>query len=393
VIAETSVRDAGAQLVAITMGIDAFERRRGAGGPLDGEGLVPIFVGDPAVARAFSSWDDARRALDAFAADVDTFAASPRRAYLESMIRALRAVVDVFSGADVPFRRKLTEIVGIPAEPVPDATFDAIHARVDELLRARDIGSGTLVERVRKWQEKCLLDPADIPATFDAFAAEAKARTDASIFPTGSYAMALKALHGVPYAGRCNFNEGVMEINLDIPLTRPALKHLVTHEIYPGHSTQLLYTKDAVDAGRTPADALLCTTNAIPGSIQEGIGDQGTALLDWIENEDDALQIEVRRAQTAAGTNAVYHLNESGWSAERCVDYFQSVGLGQEPWARVRTKMAQHAFRGPFLGSYWFGCEAVGALRERAGAAPSRAFYDHLYGTPHTLETLAHFDA
>ncbi len=375
------------------MGIDAFERRRGGGGPLDGEGLVPIFVGDPAVARAFPSWDDARRALDAFAADVDTFAASPRRTYLESMIRALRAVVDVFSGVDVPFRRKLTEIVGIPAEPVPDETFDAIHARVDELLRSRAIGSGTLVERVRQWQEKCLLDPADIPATFEAFAVEAKARTDASIFPTGSYTMALKALHGVPYAGRCNFNEGVMEINLDIPLTRPALKHLVTHEIFPGHSTQLLYTKDAVDAGRTPDDALLCTTNAIPGSIQEGIGDQGTALLDWVENEDDALQIEVRRAQTAAGTNAVYHLNESGWSAERCVEYFQSVGLGQEPWARVRTKMAQHAFRGPFLGSYWFGCEAVGALRERAGPSPSRAFYDHLYGTPHTLETLARFDA
>jgi hypothetical protein len=391
-IAENRERDAGAHLVAITMGIDAFERSRGAGGPLDGEGLVPIFVGDPAVARHFASWDDARRALDAFAADVDTFAASPRRTYLESMIRALRAVVDVFSGADVPFRRKLTEIVGIPAEPVPDETFDAIHARVDELLRSRGIGSGTLVERVRQWQEKCLLDPADIPATFEAFAAEAKARTDASIFPTGSYSMALKALHGVPYAGRCNFNEGVMEINLDIPLTRPALKHLVTHEIYPGHSTQLLYTKDAVDAGRTPDDALLCTTNAIPGSIQEGIGDQGTALLNWIENEDDALQIEVRRAQTAAGTNAVYHLNESGWSAERCVAYFQSVGLGQEPWARVRTKMAQHDFRGPFLGSYWFGCEAVGALRERVGAAPSRAFYDHLYGTPHTLETLARFD-
>jgi hypothetical protein len=382
----------GRRLVALTMGIDALERAQSQGnGPLDGEGLVPIFLGGRTTAARFHDWAAARVEVDAFEAATGDLMPGPRKSYLQAMARSLRAIVVLFSGGTLPFKQKLSDIVGIPAEPVPDDAIAAIHDRVDALLSARGITGGSLPERVKRWQTDRFLDPDSIPAIYDELLAEAKRRTDRMIFPTGDYSMRINTMRGVPYAGRCNFNEGTMDINLDVAVTRASLKHLVTHEVFPGHSTQLLATKAAVDRGEVPADALLCTANSIPGSIQEGIGDQGTELIDWVEDEDDALQIELRRAQTATGTNAVYHLNESGWTPEQSIAYLQETGFGQESWARVRTKMAMHPFRGPFLGSYWFGCEAVREVRSRTPAEAMPAFISFLYRQVNSPESLRQF--
>ncbi len=80
--------------------------------------------------------------------------------------------------------------------------------------------------------------------------AEAQRRTDDRIYPTGDYTMKLNALRDVPYTARCNFNQGQMDLNMDLSFTRAALKHLVCHEVFPGHSTQLLYTRTRPGAAR-----------------------------------------------------------------------------------------------------------------------------------------------
>jgi hypothetical protein len=54
----------------------------------------------------------------------------------------------------------------------------------------------------------------------------------------------------------------------------------------------------------------------------------------------------------------------SGWTEAESIAYLRDVGFGQESWAAVRTGMARHPFRAPFLASYWFGNETVKALRE-----------------------------
>ena len=244
-IAETSDAKLGRRLTEITMGLDAFERaHNGGGGPLDDEGLVPIFLGADLITRAaYTSWDGVNADIAALAADVATLALSPRATFLQAMARSLRAAARLFAGETLTFREKLRDLVGVPDEPVADETIAGIHDSLDRLISKLGYRSGTLAERVYAWQTGRYLDPTDIPKIFDELMATAQTRTDAKIFPTGDYTMRLNAVRNVPYAGRCSFAEGNMDINLDVAVTRAALKHLVCHEVFPGHSTQLLSTK------------------------------------------------------------------------------------------------------------------------------------------------------
>ena len=63
---------------------------------------------------------------------------------------------------------------------------------------------------------------------------------------------------------------------------------------------------------RRPLDALLITTDAITGCVQEGIGDQGIHLIDFIEDADDEIHVELRRVRSAAQTSAAWMLMVEG---------------------------------------------------------------------------------
>lgn len=379
----------GRRLTEITLGIDALERVTGHdNATISSGGFVPIYLGQAVVAPAqFASYSEADAALDAFAADVSELAPSPRATFLQAMLRALRVAVRLFAGDRVRFEQKLTDLVGVPAELVPEETIAAIHEQLDRLIAARGYVDGSLAQRVRAWQTGRFLDSGDIPEIFAQLMAEAKRRTDAMIWDTGDYTMRLNAVRNVPYAGRCSFTEGNMDINLDVRVTRSSLKHLVAHEVFPGHSTQLLSTRALVERGEATADALLCTANVVTGAVQEGIGDQGIELIDWVEDEDDAAQIELRRLQTATGSNAALQLHTGGWTNAESVRYLCDVGFGQESWANVRTQMALEPFQGAFLASYWFGNETVRALRLRGGETRA-ALIDQLYAHVHSVASL-----
>ena len=386
--------EVGRRLTATTMGIDALQRSGAGNGVLDSEGLVPIYLGEDLVtAEMLRDWEAARSALEALAADVTGFADGPRKTFLSSMVRSLRAAVRLFAGEALGFEEKLTDLVGVPAQPVAEETIAAMHARLDELLAPRGFGAGSLRDRVRAWEHARTLDPGLLPQVFEELMATAKARTDAMIFPTGDYTMSLRPVQGVPYTARCAFDEGCMDINLDVAFTRSNLKHLVCHEVFPGHSTQLLYTRALVEGGQSPADTLLCTANAVTGCVQEGIGDQGIDLIDWVEDGDDAAHIELRRLQTACGTTAAWHLMVTGWPYERAAAYLRETAFAQEAWIAGRLAMAQHPFRGPFVASYWFGNEAVKSVRERTPAHARAAFVTFLYERLHSPQSVIMFAA
>ena len=387
-MAEPSVA-LGRRLTEITLGIDvlATETARRLGND-DHEELVPIFIGEGLVAaRPFDEWGAVDEALSWLETDATAVANEARRTFLTEMVRSLRTSAKLFSGTAVGFAEKVRDLVGVPAEPVADDEVEAIASEIDRLLARRGYTAGTLAARVEAWQTGRYLEPEAIPAVFDELMTTAKARTDAMIWPTGDYTMRLNAVRDVPWAGRCSFKAGTMDVNLDVRVTRSSLKHLVCHEVFPGHATQLLSTRDVARNGTSPLDALLCTTNAVTGAVQEGIGDQGIDLIDWVEDDDDATQIELRRLQTATGTNAAWNLHCEGWTRERSIAYLREVGFGQESWATVRTTMALHPFRGIFLASYWFGNETVRSLR-LASRDGSRTLVDALFRNVHSIASL-----
>jgi hypothetical protein len=386
-------QELGAQLTAVTMGIDAFERLRAPGtGLLDGEGLVPIYMGGELIApRSYESWEQIRADLAALGDTAAKLPEGPRFSFMRGMLASLQVAVRLFSGASPSFEEKVRDLVGAPVGPVDPAVVDDLRGQLDVLLRQQGIVRGDLGERVQAWEDEYLVGQSRLDDVFEALMDEAKTRTDARIFDTGDYDMALHPVRNVPYTARCNFNEGRMELNVDIGFTRAALKHLVCHEIYPGHSTQLLYTFAKVKTGESEAEALLCTANAITGCVQEGIGDQGIELLDWIEDRNDQIYLALHGLRSAAQTSAAWNLMAEGHPAETVANYLRRTAIGQEAWVRGRLRLAAHPFRGPFIASYWAGNESVRRVRESVSDARRPAFIAYLFGQAHSPESLEMF--
>ena len=383
----------GRDLTSITMGIDAYERRQPADRSLlGGEGLVPIYLGSDSVApRHYDAVDTIKADLDALATQAAALPDGPRKVFLQGMIRSVFTATKMLAGASPSFEEKVTQLVGAPAGREDAAVIEDARARLDAVLKRSGFVNGSLGERVAAWEEARAIPQEQVETVFRELMAQAKAKTDAMIFDTGDYDMVLNPVRGMFYTARCSFNEGKMDLNFDLSFTRAALKHLVCHEVYPGHSTQLLSTKAAVDAGEAPADALLITTDAITGCVQEGIGDQGVHLIDFVEDDDDEIHIELRRVRSAAQTSAAWMLMVEGVPREDVANYLRTTAMGQEAWVQGRLRMAAHPFRGPFISSYWAGNEIVRKVRERVTEAERPAFIKALYSYANSPESLSMF--
>jgi hypothetical protein len=383
----------GAEMIAVTMGIDALERRRSKqDGLLDSEGLVPIYLGKHLfAARDYAHWWDVEDDLNRLQESVAGLGSERRRVFATDMIRSLKIAVRLFAGASPSFELKVRDLVGAPVGPVDPALIDAISARIDTLLRGRGFHRGTLAERITAWESSGFIDVQAIEPTVRALMAEARRRTAETIFDCGDFEMSLNPVKNVPYTARCSFSEGKMDLNLENGFTRAALKHLVAHEVFPGHATQLLYTLDGVERGTSEPEALLCTANTVLGCVQEGIGDDGVELIDWLEDDDDLIYAELRNLRSAAQTSAAWHLMVDGWEADAVAAYLRETAAGQEAWVQGRLRMAAHPFRGPFIASYWAGTVAVRALRDRTPEAARAAFIAYLFGHAHSPRSLALF--
>ena len=385
----------GRELTAIAIGMDKYETSRPVGStPMGGDGLVPIYLGGDSIApKVYADADQMKADLTRLDEAAAALPPGPRQVFLQDMLKSLRVVARMLGGVTPSFEEKVEVLVGAPAGREDPAVIEDARGRLDALLRTSGFVTGTLAERVAAWEETRAIPQDDVPAVFRDLMADAKARTDKMIFDTGDYDMVLNPVRGMFYTARCSFNDGKMDLNMDMRFTRADLKHLVCHEVYPGHSTQLLYTKAEFDAGRAPADALLITTDAITGCVQEGIGDQGVHLIDFIEDADDEIFVQLRRIRSAAQTSAAWMLMVEGLPREDVANYLRTTAMGQEAWVQGRLRMAAHPFRGPFISSYWAGNEAVRKVRERVTKAQWPSFLTTLFGRANSPRSLAMFPA
>ena len=380
--------DVGYRITAVALGIDAFGRKEQQGtGSLDTEGLIPIYLGGDMVApRQYTRWQAVQDDLDALTLQVTACPETSRRLFLEALLRSLRTAVDLFQGKASSFAYRLENLVGVPAAPADDAVIAELREEIDQALVRRNIVRGSLAERVASWQTSKFIPIDQLEREYTLLQEEAVRRTAKTVFDVGDFRMRLSLRPGTHSAGRCNFNEATMEINTDIGCTRAALKHLVTHENFPGHATQLLYTLDAFKRGAAPADILLCTLNGIPGVIQEGIGDQATEIIDWVEDDDDVIQIALRRLRIAVATTASWKLMELHENEESVVRYIKETGFAINPYVDGRISQVKHIYRGPFNASYYYGNQAVRAKRLATPKEKYAEFITYLYGRMHSLE-------
>lgn len=378
-------------LTAVTIGIHALERQRNDGNSLlDAEGLVPIYTGEDLVTRRrYSDWESAKRDLIQLQTALEKSAPDDRRTFLRGMIDSLLLAVRLFSGGSPTYEQKVVGLVGAGRGHEDAGMIAGCRDRIDQLLTRMGFTRGTLADRVRSWEELRSIDDAKLPGVVDELMAEAKRRTDNMIFDTGDFQMEICPVRDVPFPAKCDFAERRMDLNVDPLLSRSSLKHLICHNIFPGHATHVLYAHAEVAAGRSTSDALLVSANALTGCVQEGIGDQGIYLVEWLEDEDDLLAAELRGLRTACQTSATWAYMAEGQPAEQTVKYLRDTALGQDAWVRGCLRTAAHPFKGPFAASFWSGNEVVRRVREHVPDASKPDFIRYLYGRAHSPQSLA----
>ena len=384
--------DIGLEATQIAAGIDRFEREtNGENGILDGEGLIPLYLGQSLVdERIYTGWAGIESDISGLAARVAALDDTPRKMFLQKLTASLSAATALFQGATISFPDKLTTLVGIPAERIAGDFLDRLADELHTKLDAAGVVGGTVRERVVAWEQTGTLDPDEIPGVYHELMTEAKKRTDERIVPTGDYWMDLNPVRNTHYTARCNFSDRKMDLNVENRFTRAALKHLVAHECFPGHSTQNIFTVAAYERGEAPAEVLLCSLNGIPGVIQEGIGDQGVELIDWIEDVHDDVHATLRRYQSAVATQATWMLNAEGRGEDEVRNYLKDTGALQPARIDGRIGMARHPYRAPFIASYFYGNEAVRRVRRTVAGDAARwdRFVRALYGEAHSPESL-----
>jgi len=381
-------KQTGYEITAIAVGMDDLERRLQKGkGALDTEGLIPIYLGGDLIeARHYDHWDEVKDELDQIAEAVKECSVVPRRMFLDALLRSLYTAMEIFQGKETTFAYRLKNLVGIPAREADEEVIEELRSEIDHALRRLGFVRGSLGDRVDAWQNDRFLPVEKLRDVYEELQTEAIRRTSEMVFDLGDYRMDLVLKPGTYSAGRCNFKESTMEINTDLGCTRAAMKHLVTHENFPGHATQLLYTLDSYKRGTSTADVLLCTLNGVTGVIQEGIGDQATDIIDWVEDDDDVIQIALRRLRIAVATTASWRLMELGQIEQDVVKYITETGFALNPYVDGRILQAKHVYRGPFNASYFFGTQAVRQARLQTPKEKYPEFIRYLYENMHSFE-------
>ena len=130
------------------------------------------------------------------------------------MVASVKAAVRMFSGETLTFSEKVTRLVGTSADPATWRIAPECHDAIDVSLRRLGFTRGDLAARLHAWNSARAIAADTVMTVLDELCVEARRRTRAHIFDTGSYEMAITPVRDVTYTARCGFASRQMQLNM-----------------------------------------------------------------------------------------------------------------------------------------------------------------------------------
>jgi hypothetical protein len=385
------------QFTTALLGIDALYRRESG----DEEGLVVVNMSagrhQP---EPFPDYAAAQARFGELKALASGLPESDRRLYYTQACDSTLAFIRWRLG-NLPFTGQLRGFLHVPPEPVSETQLDNLRAQMRSLLNRLGY-SGDLAQQFAAWEAKNRVPPDEVPGVLAEMLDIAWDRTEQRLHIPAekSDGMQVVPVHGAAFNARCNYLERKIELNVDPVLTRQSLKHLTTHEAYPGHYVQFKLRETWYHQGKAPADGLLSVVNTASSSSFEGIADNGLTLIEWIEDDDDRLQGLLSRYRSAIGTGAAWRLHArpspragmAGWTEDQVADWLRRQTLaGGEGWVTGRMRFISAPARAVLIWSYWWGEATVTPVYLQTPADRRSEFLEYLYGRMHSNQTVGMF--
>ena len=380
----------GRELAQITEAIDRLYRDQQRGdGFLNAEGLIPVAVA-PVEARTFASYDAAREALAALLARLDTEAETAlRRDYLAEMIDSLDSLIDTFEGRPISFAERLKRQIRVDATLIGDEILDGYRSDIRDGLDALGYRDGDLAADLARWENDNIVAPDAVIAVLRDLLEQSRERTARAMYDFTAEWIEPVGVREKPFSAYCDYPGRKVLLNLDFPYTRYALKHLATHEAFPGHLVHLGLRERYVAQGAMPLDGAQVVTSSASSALFEGIADNGMAFLDWLDTPGDRIAVALQRLRSALRCNAAWMMHQQGLTLDQIVPAIAAQAYQSQETVRGRLAFLHHDLRAPFVYAYWCGDTAVEKVCSEVPVSERVRFWQYLYGNMHTPTTLA----
>ncbi len=380
----------GQDLAEITAGVDRLYRTGlNRGDVLDREGLIPVAVAAVAP-RSFRDWPQALDAINALLERIPIEAETGHSAdWLTEMTLSLASLARMFSGEKQRFRDRLRDQLRVDPAPIPDTILDGYRTELQEALEALGYRSGHLAEDVEAWEADTKVDPDQVLSRLAEIQRVAQIRSRTLILDIGDDWIDPKAVRDRPYAAYCDYPGRSLWLNLEFYYTEADLKHLATHEAFPGHLVHLSRRETLVMRGEMSLEGAQVVTNSASSALFEGIAENGIELLNWIDGPQDIAGIALQRLRSALRCNATWMVFESGMTIEEATIATAGPSFQSPETTRRRLAFLSHELRAPFLFTYWCGDHAVQQFLKVSTGWDRRSVVRELYDRMHTPKTLA----
>jgi hypothetical protein len=377
------------QVTTALLGVDALYRRES--GDEDGLAVLNMSAGRHAP-EALADYGSATQRFTELRQQAAALPEADRRRYYDQLCHSTLAFMEWRHGR-LAFTEQLSSFLHVPAEPAAEPALDHLRGQMRDLLNGLGY-SGDLRAQFAAWEARNRVAPDEVPGVLRELLDIAWDRTEERLHIPAekSDGMTVAPVSGAAFNARCDYLARTIELNTDPTLTRQGLKHLTVHEAYPGHYIQFKLRETGYAQGTAPADGLLSVVNTASSSTFEGIADNGLALLDWIESDDDRLQALLGRYRSGIGTGAAWRLHALGWSEPTVRDWLREQSLaGGEGWVAGRMRFIAAPARAVLIWSYWWGEPSVTPVFQRVPAPRRPEFLAYLYGRMHSNQTVAMF--
>lgn len=376
------------ELTEALLGVDALYRAESG----DDEGLAVLNMSATHRPAPLADYTEARQRFTILRRRAEALPEPDRRRYYGQLCDSTLAVMRWREG-ELSFSEQLSGFLHVPAAPAAEAELDGLRAELRALLNGMGY-RGDLAAQCAAWEERNRVPAGDVPGVVNALMDEAWERTAARLeLPAPkSDGMRVLPVSAVPFNARCDYLTRTVELNVDPTLTRPALKHLIVHECYPGHYVQFKLRETWYREGTAAADGLLSLVNSASSCTFEGIADNGLRLLDWFDGDDDRVSAVITRYRSGIGTAAAWRLHALGWPEERVTAWLRERALvGGEGWVANRMRFIAAPPRGVLIWSYWWGEACVAPAWQRVPPERRTDFLRFLYGRMHSPQSVAMF--
>lgn len=356
------------------------------------EGILPVIL-NKADKASEESWADIKASLTELYKDYRTIENDVRRNYISEQITSVLALGEwIFEKKECGYRNLVQNILQVNPNPITENQRKLLHKKLDILLTDKNY-RGSLEKKVQDWRKDHLVEKYSMKSVLRELISEAKEQSlEFGIKEIQDLDIEAKVIYNAAYNGYIDFENRVMEINGDLEYAYEDLKHLVTHETFPGHMAHMEIRRQRVEAGEIPLDAALVFTNTASSSIFEGIADNAARFLEWDKSTDDQVSSLLQIIKSTASYGAAHMLHEEKRDLDAVKQYFRDYAFLSESAIDSRIRFISHPLRQAFIYSYWRGNEAVYKAYKNVTREQFPKFCNYLYGNMHSANTVGQFN-